>query len=233
VGEEEDESAANSKNVFTAYHNDLSYCQDQILLTRLISKISRDLIEMESVGALDDEDAQQHFDYKQNFRYDPHDAPALNKEQAIQKNEVKLRKLRQKEKILRNKITQRLALTKEKGGWFPRFERLASTLALSPFERLCIIHVIGNVISPPLQGLDNPYASSGGPKTKCYVSLLLQSFCSSLEEQMKCRKYFYKNSTLVQEGIFSIMGLDFMSDLTECEVEIDRRMLDFVVGLGK
>jgi SpoVK/Ycf46/Vps4 family AAA+-type ATPase len=70
-----------------------------------------------------------------------------------------------------------------------------------------------------------------GCKSKCNVSTLLQSYCCSLEDQMSSRKYFYKNSKLVQEGILNLLGLDFMSDLTDCEVEIDRRMLDFVVGL--
>jgi hypothetical protein len=39
-----------------------------------------------------------------------------------------------------------------------------------------------------------------GPRSKCMISDLLNSFCGSLEEQIRSRKYFYKSATLIKEG---------------------------------
>jgi hypothetical protein len=47
------------------------------------------------------------------------------------------------------KIAERLALTKAKGGWFPRLERLVEALKLCAFEKHVIVSLIRTVISPP------------------------------------------------------------------------------------
>lgn len=48
----------------------------------------------------------------------------------------------------------------------------------------------------------------GGRAQKCRASVgaLLSSFCGSLEERMTFRKYFYKDSRLVRDGILNMMG---------------------------
>ena len=72
---------------------------------------------------------------------------------------------------------------------------------------------------------------------------LVQLFCSTFEEEVTCRKYFYKNSKLVKEGtLTSFLGGNLSSgivrlsdswdrELMNSSVELDRRMLDFIVGL--
>ena len=59
---------------------------------------------------------------------------------------------------------------------------------------------------------------------------LLLSFCPSLADQISHRRYFYKSATLIREGVLNLNGQDFAGDLTMCDVEMDRRMLDWLVG---
>ena len=63
------------------------------------------------------------------------------------------------------------------------------------------------------------------------VGELLRVFCADLEEQILHRKYFYKSATLVHEGMVVIHNSGLTGDPTSATVEIDRRMLDFCVGL--
>ena len=51
------------------------------------------------------------------------------------------------------------------------------------------------------------------------------------QAQIRHRSYFYKTSVLVREGILVLHGDELGADLTQTLAEIDRRMLDFVVGL--
>jgi hypothetical protein len=46
----------------------------------------------------------------------------------------------------------------------------------------------------------------GNQKCRASVGALLGSFCGSLEERMTFRKYFYKDSRLVKDGILNMMG---------------------------
>ena len=87
------------------------------------------------------------------------------------------------------------------------------------------------------------------------VEVLLRSFSASLQQQIKHRRHFYKSAVLVRkriryllsrlhgcymtitwrlqvrEGILVLHGDELGADLTQTLAEIDRRMLDFVVGL--
>ena len=61
--------------------------------------------------------------------------------------------------------------------------------------------------------------------------MLLRAFSHSLQAQIEHRKHFYKSAVLVREGILVLHGDELGADLTQTLAEIDRRMLDFVVGL--
>jgi hypothetical protein len=97
----------------TAYTNDLNYCQDQILLSRLVSKISKESLDIELVSDMDEMEDNGNGGY--GLMYDQNTGMPISKEQQIQKKEISLRKLRNKEKIMKLKINQRLTLTKAKG----------------------------------------------------------------------------------------------------------------------
>jgi hypothetical protein len=48
---------------------------------------------------------------------------------------------------------------------------------------------------------------------------------------MKARRFFNKSGTLIREGILTLSQHDFMTDLTNCVVELDRRLFEYLVGL--
>jgi hypothetical protein len=52
------------------------------------------------------------------------------------------------------------------------------------------------------------------------VGTLIESFCSTLEQKMKARRFFYKSGTLIREGILTLSQHDFMTDLTNCVVDL-------------
>ena len=70
-----------------------------------------------------------------------------------------------------------------------------------------------------------------GGQNSFSVGELQRLFCSSLKEQIKHRMYFYKTAILVREGMIIVHNSGLTGDPTSAKVEIDRRMLDFCVGL--
>ena len=116
----------------------------------------------------------------------------------------------------------------------PRLERLSTALGLCGFEKNVVVSMIGQAIAPRSIGLmgggrmDGPGAS---PYKTMQVEVLLRSFSHSLQQQIEQRKHFYKSAVLVREGILVLHGDELGADLTQTLAEIDRRMLDFVVGL--
>ena len=60
----------------------------------------------------------------------------------------------------------------------------------------------------------------------------ISSLCYSLEDKMKSRSYFYKSSTMISEGILTIVSNsrlekdDFTTDLNIQGVKLDRRLFD-------
>ena len=48
---------------------------------------------------------------------------------------------------------------------------------------------------------------------------------------MRSRRYFYKTSTMIEEGILTLFNDDFTSDLSNQQVRLDRRLFDFLIGL--
>ena len=97
-------------------------------------------------------------------------------------------------------------MTKAKGGWYPRLERLVEALKLSPFEKHVIVSLIRTVIAPNSSGGPGGFGARHQTKCRSSVGNLLGSFCSSLEERMTFRKFFYKDSRLVKDGILNMMG---------------------------
>ena len=49
---------------------------------------------------------------------------------------------------------------------------------------------------------------------------------------MKSRSYFYKSSTMIEEGILTLSNNDdFTNDISLQQVKLDRRLFDFIIGL--
>ena len=70
------------------------------------------------------------------------------------------------------------------------------------------------------------------PSIVTTVGQLLSVFCSSISEQVAARPYFYKAAPLVKKALVRISRSRGVSDLTDMQIQLDRRVLDCVVGLG-
>jgi len=89
-----------------------------------------------------------------------------------------------------------------------------------------VLDLIRMIIVPFHYDLGNEDGLPSGT-VACYI----ERFSHSLEDKMNSRKFFYKSSTMVEEGIITISGVDFDTDLNQCRVELDRRMFDYIIGL--
>jgi hypothetical protein len=76
---------------------------------------------------------------------------------------------------------------------------------LDSFEKNVLLLLIAGMISPSLRKSMNK--NDGVFKNSLDVGSLLNLFCDSLEEQIRCRTYFYKNSKLVKENLIHILGM--------------------------
>ena len=151
------------------------------------------------------------------------------------RHEIKrARKLQARADRLGERIHQRLGKMTIAEMRLPRLERLAAALGLCEFEKNVVVSMIGQAIAPRSIGLMGGGGGGGGggaPSKTMQVEVLLRAFSHSLQHQIEHRKYFYKSAVLVREGILVLHGDELGADLTQTLAEIDRRMLDFVVGL--
>eukprot|EP01006_Ploeotia_vitrea_P008062 TRINITY_DN19007_c0_g2_i1.p1 TRINITY_DN19007_c0_g2~~TRINITY_DN19007_c0_g2_i1.p1 ORF type:complete len:916 (-),score=128.42 TRINITY_DN19007_c0_g2_i1:39-2519(-) len=147
--------------------------------------------------------------------------------------EALLRELRGKERVQRGATEKRLAKTREVGSWLPRVEQLATKRGLSTFERQVLLLLVGGVISHDiLIAANGKYVLRGEEKRDRTIGYVLYVLCDTLEQRVSNRSYFYKSSPLVKDGMITVSDRPVMGgDLMDCYVDIDRRMLDYLVGL--
>lgn len=72
-------------------------------------------------------------------------------------------------------------------------------------------------IAPRSIGLMGGGGGGGGgsPSKTMQVEVLLRAFSSSLQQQIKHRRHFYKSAVLVREGILVLHGDELGADLTQ------------------
>ncbi|KAL3158741.1 hypothetical protein ABBQ32_011470 [Trebouxia sp. C0010 RCD-2024] len=212
------------------YRNDLEYLEDSFKLMIILLRIGK----LKRVLALEEADQEgfeeEGYYFHQRKRGDP-------KSRAQQQ----LRELEGKERLERSRVERRLKLTQctRQGGepWKPRLQRLADARQLAPFEKLVLELLVGCHVSPSVQRtfLANKSGASMDEMTAMSPvtvgSLLLGFLPTSLQEQISSRKYFYKSGRLIKDGIITLSNTDFSRDIMDQGVDIDRRMLDFLVGL--
>ncbi|KAJ5071028.1 atpase [Anaeramoeba ignava] len=138
-------------------------------------------------------------------------------------SEVILRQLIAKERVLGKKCERRLELTKKEGEWLPRIERLSEARRLNEFEKEVVLFLVGSNISQSMQ--------NAGAVRDLSVARLIRFFCRTLHEEMEKRKFFYKTGTLIRDGIVRVLGAGFHNNLDDLYLTVDRRMLDFVMGI--
>ncbi|KAL5457433.1 hypothetical protein EMCRGX_G034692 [Ephydatia muelleri] len=204
TGEEALETESTDK--LTPYKTDLEYLDDhfQLIAQKIRVKSMESTMEM---------DAQ----YNDEFR----DTRMIRQKR---ESEGKL-------KVLEKKCEKRLNLTKAAGSWIPRLERMVESRGLCMFEKNILLTLIGFVIQPNKASVTGSGMFFGAAQTGFTIGELLRLFCTSLQDQIKHRTYFYKSATLVQEGMLVVNNAGLTGDPASAKVEIDRRMLDFCVGL--
>ncbi|RME80202.1 MAG: AAA family ATPase, partial [Planctomycetota bacterium] len=136
-----------------------------------------------------------------------------------------LRELFARERLLRNRNKKRLALTMEQQGKEPRLERLCRHKNLDEFEKNVLLFLIAYNISFEFRKIMSDYLM----RSMIDVGTLIEIFVEGLKNRVECRKYFYKNAPLVRGGLVNIDS--YYGDLLSASIDIDRRMLDFLVGL--
>jgi SpoVK/Ycf46/Vps4 family AAA+-type ATPase len=102
----------------------------------------------------------------------------------------------------------------------PRLEQLAAKHDLDPFERDVILVLAARRALP---AIGNEFGFHFD------VSDILEILARDLPTRIRARRYFYRDATLVREGIIEV-DLNF-GDLDFSDVEMDPRMLDYVLGL--
>ena len=116
-----------------------------------------------------------------------------------------------------------------KNGFTPRMENIASRLRLTTFEKFVVLTCVSTVISPA----SKKYLQQNRMSRVDVGTLISLHAGDVLKDQVNARKYFYRRAALVKGGIVSISESQFRTggDLIDCSVEIDRRMVDFIVGI--
>ncbi|CAL1132542.1 unnamed protein product [Cladocopium goreaui] len=150
-----------------------------------------------------------------------------------------------KRKLALARIHHRLKLTKEAGLEVPRLEVLLQKTKLDDFEKsvaaclelpphrltMFVVMLVGNTLSPKIQATLNVGERRFCVNVPLQVRVILETFCRDFKEEVQKRVYFYKSSRLASSGIIRIGAGARSGDLTGHTVHIDRRILDFVVGL--
>ena len=78
-----------------------------------------------------------------------------------------------------------------------------------------------------------PYEGMFGGGGVFTVGELLRLFCSSLQEQIKHRVYFYKMATLVREGMIIVHNSGLNGDPTSAKVREREMKISHKVNYGK
>lgn len=148
------------------------------------------------------------------------------------------RELLAKLRLADNKVNKRVILTKEANIQLPRLELLSERLKLDNFEKKIILLLIGKTVSPVVRTLmDTLIDGSSNNRTGddvISVGQALAILCEDFKMQVANRKYFYRSSRLLKNGIISLSKPRWYQgsgDLTDQRMLFDRRLLDWCVGL--
>eukprot|EP01039_Chlorochromonas_danica_P002363 gene2363-2594_t len=147
------------------------------------------------------------------------------------------RELVAKIKLQEHRIEKRLAKTKEQGLPLPRLEEIVERFQLDLFEKGLILLLIGKTVSPIVRTLlETLDAATAQHMTDDVINVgqALAILCHSFNDQIYSRRYFYQNSKLLLNALVTLTKPRWHSgsgDLTENKILLDRRILDYIVGL--
>lgn len=146
------------------------------------------------------------------------------------------RELIAKLKLQENRIQRRFERTVAAGLPSPRLETLTARFQLDSFEKRLILLLIGKTVAPIvktlLDTLDTGHTRMADDSIT--VGQALSILCHDFNLQIAHRKYFYQSSKLMKNAVISLSRPRWHSgsgDLTENRIMLDRRILDWTVGL--
>ena len=207
------------------YENDLEYLDD--IFKEISFKIKKYMLNLESEG---------NDSYNIMTRKSPE---AIGREYDAKERKARLRW----EKRTAVTLRRGRGKEKEKEQFIPKAERLAELLSLTTMEKYIVLSLVGVVISQEMKramsGSSGGRASSVAMGGNIDIGTLIGVHCTTLSEQIHARRWFYKKSSLVKTGIIHVHERNrygggvagFGGDLTACTVSVDRRMLDWILGL--
>ncbi|KAG6551896.1 hypothetical protein Mapa_006512 [Marchantia paleacea] len=206
----------------SAYKSSLEYLDDAFQVLALMLRIAK---------ARHKEDMKEAFNDERPW-YDVYRTTKVSS----------IRELRAKLRFVQNRLQERMKLTeeslKEGSTEFPRLEALARKLGLDEFEKGVVVMLTGVSISPVVKSIfeaDNGDGSYRHSSEAIQVKDILTVYFDSFKQQVLARTYFYKSSKLVSRGLIKLRATPYArggrGDLMDQQVELDRRMLDWIVGL--
>ena len=147
--------------------------------------------------------------------------------------EVATREHQAKARALRSKVERRLQVTLHTDKFTPKLERLAETHGLCFFEKEVLLILCGAVVSPKFQQTVNDLIGvKSYIMSRLSIGMIISILCNDVSKQIEARVHFYKSGKLVKNGFVRVMDNIFRkSNILDCEVLIDRQMLDYIVGL--
>eukprot|EP00930_Biecheleria_cincta_P002910 TRINITY_DN103872_c0_g1_i1.p1 TRINITY_DN103872_c0_g1~~TRINITY_DN103872_c0_g1_i1.p1 ORF type:complete len:954 (-),score=187.53 TRINITY_DN103872_c0_g1_i1:357-2831(-) len=221
----------------SAYATDLEYLVDAVELVSKKGKLHQVKQKMEDKkGTEGDDDAEESAAV---FA-----APWERRREDPQKDRRRCRELEGQINQVRRQIEERMRLTRAAAAgqsksiaWTPRLERILSSRQMSDFEKEVVILLVGLILLP--NKLMHLTAGGAPPGYRIYrskgegvdVATILSALLPDLATQISNRKAFYKDAVLVRNNIIHVGSNGVRRDLASCPVEIDRRMVDFIVGL--
>lgn len=145
------------------------------------------------------------------------------------------REIQAKIKLQEAKMGRRVEMTKRLELAIPRLENLCERLQLDMFEKKIVLLLIGKTVSPVVRTLiETLDQTTRVVDESVNVGQALNILCQDFTMQIANRRYFYKSSRLLTQGIISLRKPRWhqgTGDLTEYRITLDRRMLDWTVGL--
>jgi len=224
----DDAGRENDESNFGPYKSELDYVDDQFRLVEAFVELQK----LKGFQVGDDSASEcRPFSYRQLSRpsryVDPNTGRMMSKDEISMQNERDQEKLDLKYQKLKKRVTARIRATEVERGVSPRLEQLCQALELGNFERFVLLQLIRDTLDPSRR-MNNMMAVMNLNPDR--VDAFISSYATSLEAKMRCRKFFYKSSALIREGIISLSGQDFSSDLNNCRVVLDRRMFDYIIG---
>ncbi len=138
---------------------------------------------------------------------------------------ARIREARARERFTRATLDRRLKVTLEDSSFVPRGEQLQNNRSLDDFEKHVLLFAAAAAVSAEFR------EKLEKRRRDLDVRELLFLLCDSLEQQIQARRYFYRDATLLREGLIGLTSLPFGTDLLDMDVELDRRMVDYLLGI--